>query len=143
MSTPAQVAQLYFDAWNQRDAAAIVATFADGGTYADPTTPGPLTGAAIGAYAEGLWSAFPDLSFEILSSVQNGDGLLSAEWFMNGTNTGSMSGLPPAGLSVALHGADFIRIEGNKIRSVQGYFDSGGVPRALGLDVIVQPHAIG
>jgi hypothetical protein len=34
---PLDVAQTYFDVWNQRDPAAIVATFAEGGTYSDPT----------------------------------------------------------------------------------------------------------
>jgi hypothetical protein len=62
---------------------------------------------------------------------------------MKGTNTGGFMGLPPSGISVRLAGADFIQIEGDGIRSVQGYFDSAAVPRALGLDVIVQPKAIG
>jgi hypothetical protein len=30
---PMQVAERYFDAWNRRDATAIVASFASGGTY--------------------------------------------------------------------------------------------------------------
>jgi len=138
-----QVFQAYADAWNRHDAAAIVATFLEGGTYADPTTNGPLTGETIGAYAESLWAAFPDLSFEMLSSLENGDGLLSAEWLMKGTNTGSMSGLPPTGKSISVRGADFVLVEDGKIRSVQGYFDPGEVPRSLGLDIIVQPVAIG
>jgi steroid delta-isomerase-like uncharacterized protein len=142
-SNPLQVFQAYADAWNSHDAAAIVAIFLEGGTYADPKTPGPLTGRAIGAYAESLWAAFPDLSFEMLSSLENGDGLLSAEWLMKGTNTGSMNGLPPTGKSISVRGADFVRVEGGKIRSVQGYFDPGEVPRSLGLDIIVQPRAIG
>lgn len=142
-TTPLQIAQRYFDAWNQHDAAAIVGLFADGGTYTDPATKGPLSGTAIGANAEALWAAFPDLSFETHSVMQNESGLVSAQWLMKGTNTGSMYGLPPTGAAVALPGADFIRIEGEKIRSVQGYFDSAAVPRALGLDVIIQPKVIG
>src|ERR1051326_1781074 len=140
---PVEIAQRYFDAWNRHDAAAVVATFAETGTYADPVTPEPLTGAAIGAYAQGLWEAFPDLSFDILSVIENASGLVSAEWLMKGTNTGPFSGLPPTRASVKLPGADFIRVNGEKIHSVQGYFDSGALPRALGLDVIVQPKAIG
>jgi len=138
-----QVVQAYFDAWNQHDAAAILATFAEGGTYSDPATPGPLNGAAIEAYAQGLWAAFPDLSFDIVSVTANDVSLVSAEWLMKGTNTGSFNGLPPTGIAVTLNGADFVRVEGGKIRSVQGYFDSGALPHALGLDVIVQPKAIG
>lgn len=140
---PAESAQRYFDAWNRHDAAGIVSTFHDGGTYADPTTPGPLTGQAIGAYAQVLWAAFPDLSFEVASLAQNGDGLVAAEWVMRGVNTGSFMGLPPTGVTVTLPGSDFIRVEDDKIRSVQGYFDGGAVPRALGLDVIVQPKTVG
>jgi hypothetical protein len=34
-------------------------------------------------------------------------------------------------------------VDDGKIHSVQGYFDSVALPRALGLDVIVQPRAIG
>jgi steroid delta-isomerase-like uncharacterized protein len=140
---PLQVFQQYTDSWNRHDAAAVVATFADGGTYSDPITPGPLRGAAIGAYAESLWAAFPDLSFETVSAMENGDGLLAAEWLMRGTNTGPMNGLPPTGKSIAQNGADFVRVKDGKICSVQGYFDPGVVPRLLGLDVIVQPKAIG
>lgn len=142
-NSPWEVFQAYADAWHRHDAAAIVATFADGGTYTDPATPGPLTGAAIGAYATSLWDAFPDLSFEVLSSLENGDGLFSAEWQMNGTNTGPIYGFPPTGRSISLRGADFVRVESGKIRSVQGYFDAGAVPRSLGLEVIVQPTALG
>ena len=143
LQKPVEIAQRYFDAWNRHDTGAIVATFAETGTYADPVTPGPLTGAAIGAYAQGLWDAFPDLSFDIVSIMENASGLASAEWVMKGTNTGPFNGLPPTGVAVVLPGADFIRVDDGKILSVQGYFDSGALPRALGLDVIVQPRAIG
>jgi steroid delta-isomerase-like uncharacterized protein len=140
---PVETAQRYFEAWNRHDVGAIVATFAETGTYADPVTPGPLTGAAIGAYAQGLWGAFPDLSFDIVSITENASGLVSAEWVMKGTHTGPFNGLPPTGAAVVLPGADFFRVDAGKIHSVQGYFDSVALPRALGLDVIVQPRAIG
>jgi steroid delta-isomerase-like uncharacterized protein len=138
-----QVFEAYADAWNRHDADAIVATFADGGTYNDPTTPGPLTGAAIGEYARGLWSAFPDLSFELARATEGEGGAISVEWVMRGVNSGSMMGMPPTGRAVEVRGVDVAVVAEGKLRSVQGYFDSAAVPRALGLDVIVQPHAIG
>lgn len=52
-------------------------------------------------------------------------------------------GLPPTGRAIALDGADFVRIQGDTIRSVQGYFDSRAVPEQLGLDVVVQPKTAG
>ena len=136
-------AQRYFDGWNVRDAAAIVATFAPGGTYQDPTTPGPLTGDAIGRYAAGLWSAFPDLRFELASVAPAGEGMVAAQWIMRGTNHGPMMGLPPTGKTVELPGADFLVVEDAGIRSVTGYFDSAALPRQLGLQTIVQPNQIG
>ena len=142
-SNSLQVFQAYADAWSRHDADAIVATFADVGTYSDPTTPGPLSGAAIGEYASGLWSAFPNLSFELGRAMEGEGGTLSVEWVMRGVNSGSMMGLPPTGRPVEVSGVDVAVVVDGKLRSVQGYFDSAAVPRALGLDVIVQPHAIG
>ena len=37
-----EAASRYFDAWNARDAAAVLESLVKGGTYTDPTTPGPL-----------------------------------------------------------------------------------------------------
>jgi hypothetical protein len=65
---PLDVAHTYFDDYNQRDPAAIVATFAEGGTYSDPTVPA-LMGPALAAYTSGLFAAFPNLSFEIASAA--------------------------------------------------------------------------
>ena len=66
---PLDVTHAYFDAWNRRDPAAIVATFVEGGIYSDPTVPA-LTGSALAAHTSGLFAAFPDLSFEIVSAAQ-------------------------------------------------------------------------
>jgi len=138
-----EVAQKYFDAWNRKDGASIAATFAAGGTYEDPASQGPLQGDAIAAYASGLFAAFPDLSFEIASASASTDGLVAAQWIMRGTNSAPFMGLPPTGKKIELKGADFIQVDGDKVRSVRGYFDGGELPRQLGLQVVVQPHAIG
>ncbi len=138
-----KVAQRYFDAWNLRDSMALTEIFASGGTYSDPVSGGTLSGAAIADYAQGLWQAFADLSFEIVSCAHCGNGAVAGQWLMRGTNTGSFKGLPPTGRAVVVSGADFIEVEGDKIRAVQGYFDSRSVPDQLGLQVIVQPHEIG
>ena len=137
------VAQRYFDAWIHRDADGIIAVFTEDGTYSDPTAGQGLRRGATADYARGLWDAFPDLTFEIISKAQTGPESIAAQWVMRGTNTGSLQGLPPTGRSVEVPGADFIEIEGDKIRSVQGYFDSRAVPDQLGLQVVVQPKAIG
>jgi len=140
---PIECAQQYFDAWNRRDADAVLATFAPDATYCDPASGGRLGGEAFKGYMNGLWAAFPDLSFEITTAGAAGPDLVAAQWVMRGTNLGSMMGLPPTGRSVTVPGADFIRVSGGKIQSVDGYFDSRAVPEQLGLQVLVQPRELG
>ena len=62
---------------------------------------------------------------------------------MRGTNTASFMDLPPTGRELSLPGADFMTFRDDGIATVTGYFDSGKLPRDLGLDVIVQPSSIG
>jgi steroid delta-isomerase-like uncharacterized protein len=138
-----ECAQKYFDAWNRRNADAVLATFAPDGTYCDPTSGGRLRGEALKGYMAGLWAAFPDLSFEIVSNGLAAENLVAAQWVMRGTNSGSMMGLPPTGKLVTVSGADFVRVAGGKIQTVDGYFDSRAVPEQLGLQVLVQPREIG
>lgn len=135
-------AKKYFDAWNAHDADAIVNTFADNGTYCDPTT-GEISGDAIGANAKRLWDAFPDLSFEIVSIAEAGSGRVVAEWIMKGTNTGTFQRLPPTGRKISLAGADVIELGMEGIKAVRGYFDTRAIPEQLGLQVLVQPFQVG
>jgi steroid delta-isomerase-like uncharacterized protein len=139
---PTEVARRYIDAWNQRSAAAINEMFVEGGTYTDPVSKGTLTGAAIGGFAEVLFASFPDLSFEITSNAETVSGAV-LEWTMRGTNIGSLSGLPPTGARIAQPGIDVIRVSGDKVLSVRGYFDRQIMLDQLGLQVVVQPHQVG
>ncbi|MCP5284727.1 MAG: nuclear transport factor 2 family protein [Burkholderiaceae bacterium] len=143
LSDPVALARRYFDAWRQRDAAAVLATLAPGGTYEDPLTGGPIAGAAFAGYMQGLWAAFPDLDFTLGEVVRVADGRVHGLWRMHGHNHGSFNGLPPTGRAVDLPGMDVIEVGAEGVTSVSGYFDSAVVPRQLGLDVIVQPPELG
>jgi steroid delta-isomerase-like uncharacterized protein len=136
------IAQRYFDAWNRHDSSAIAASFAEDGTYSDPTTGGLLSGNAIVAYAAGLFAAFPDLAFELVSAAPAGEDMIAAQWLMRGTNTAPFNNAPPTGNTVVLPGADFITIEGDRIRSVQGYFDQKAFVEQLNLHVILAPFML-
>jgi steroid delta-isomerase-like uncharacterized protein len=138
-----EAVQHYLDAWIARDADGILRSLTTQGTYEDPGTGGPIAGEDLRGYVTGLWSAFPDLTFEIESLAETGPDTAAAQWVMLGTNTGSMAGLPPTGRQMRLPGADFFTLRNTKISKVRGYFDSAGVPRQLGLEVVVQPREIG
>ena len=135
-------AKQYLDAWNAHDADAIVKTFAANGTYCDPTT-GEISGDAIAGNAKRLWSAFPDLSFEVVSVAEAGAGRVVAEWIMKGTNSATFQGLPATGRAISLPGIDVIEIGVDGIKTVRGYFDTRAVLDQLGLQVLVQPFKAG
>jgi ketosteroid isomerase-like protein len=62
-----EVMKQSFDAWNRHDADAILTLYADGGTYSAPRAGKELTGKAIANYAKAVWTAYPDMSIEIIS----------------------------------------------------------------------------
>jgi steroid delta-isomerase-like uncharacterized protein len=91
----------YVDAWNRHDADAIVALFAEGGTYSNPMAGQGLTGQAIASFAKGLFTVYPDACFEIVSIGDTGGGLVAWQWLARGTNSGPLAdGSPPTGRSL-------------------------------------------
>jgi steroid delta-isomerase-like uncharacterized protein len=145
LATPARArVARYFDAWNQHDPAAVVAAFAPGGTYTDPTVAGTrLSGDSLASYASALFTGFPDLTFDVERTDTVGDERVISRWRMHGTNTGPFRGAPPTGKVVSLPGVDFIALAAEGICSVEGIFDRQMLAEQLGLQVLVQPHAAG
>ena len=104
-----EVTQRSLDAWNSHDADAIVALYAEGGTYSAPRAgKEALTGKAIADYAKAVWRAYPDMSLDIISSGDTGGGLVATQWVLHGTNTGPyFDGTPPTSRTVAYPVASF------------------------------------
>ena len=129
-----EIAKRYVEAWNRHDADAIVALFVEGGTYSNPVAGQGLTGQAIADFAKGVFTTFPDVSFEIVSVGDTGGGLVAFQWLARATNTGPLAdGSPPTGRSLTQPGASFIQVEGDKIRSDQVYHDQKTMDEQLGL----------
>jgi steroid delta-isomerase-like uncharacterized protein len=129
-----EVVKRHFDAWNRHDAGAIVALFAEGGTYSNPVAGQGLTGQAIASFAKWVFTAYPDVSFEIVSIGDTGGGLVATQWLARATNTGPLADdSPPTGRSVTLPGASFTQVESDKIRSEQVYHDRQTIDEQLGL----------
>jgi len=138
-----QRAKAYFDAWNAHDTDAITATFAAGGSYADPNVPDGISGPHLAGYAGAIFAAFSDLEFEIVKKFTSGDGAIIAEWLMKGTHDGELNGLPPTGRTIAVPGIDVIEAEADGITSVRGYFSNGSMMEQLDCQVLVQPKRLG
>jgi steroid delta-isomerase-like uncharacterized protein len=133
----------YFDAWNSHDPAAVVAALTDDGTYEDPMSGGPLSGDELAANVAGVYAGFPDVHFEIASVATAGDRA-SAQWRMQGTNTGPLPGGPATGGTIDLPGADFFTYDAGaeKVSSVVGYFDTATMLGQLGLQAHISPADI-
>jgi predicted ester cyclase/heme-degrading monooxygenase HmoA len=136
-------ARRYVAAWNARNATRLAESFRPGGTYEDPNTGGPIEAGPLGHYAGSLWAAFPDLTFEELGYGETAPGEIVFRWVMRGTNRGSLRGLPPTGATIALPGADFITACDDGLQRVEGFFDGATLMRQLGVQVQVQPYAVG
>jgi steroid delta-isomerase-like uncharacterized protein len=128
-----EVTQASFDAWNSHDADAILALYADGGTYSAPRSGNDLTGKAIANYAKALSTAYPDFSIEIISIGDTGGGLVATQWVFHGTHTGPyFDGTPPTGRTLTLPGGTFTQVENGKIRYERVYMDRQTVTEQLG-----------
>jgi len=128
-----EIARNNFNSWNRHDADAIVAAYAEGGVYINPDLPEGIAGAAIGDFAKGLWTIFPDFSLDLISIGDMGGELIALEWVAHGTNTGAFpDGTPATGRKVTLQCAGFDQYEGTKIRRAKAYFDRLGLHKQLG-----------
>ncbi len=129
--TPKEVIEAYFAAWDAHDPQAVVALFADGGSYEDPVTGSPLTGDAIGEYAKGLFAAFPDLKLELISQAPTSTGQIAVPWLLFGTHQGPLGEMEATGRSVVLQGCDYIEVEDEKLRLVYGTFSVDNLMQQL------------
>ena len=131
--SPSALVEAYVAGWNAHDGSAVLATFADGGTYEDPTLPGPIGGEDLVGYITGLATAFPDLHFDVEGLAVDGDEAF-LRWRMRGTNTGPMPGAPePSNGTCDLPGIDVITVGESGIVRVVGYFDQKTLGEQLGL----------
>lgn len=117
-----EVIEAYFAAWDAHDPQAVINLYADDGTYEDPATGGPLSGAAIGDYAQGLFTAFPDLRLELISQAETSIGQVAVPWLLFGTHQGPLGEMEATGKSAVLRGCDYIVVEDGKLKTVYGIF---------------------
>lgn len=130
--------QQYNDAWNERNFAIFAQIFADGVTYWDPFVAKPLPAGEMGAYAQQLLTAFPDLRFDV-TFERSGADFGTFEWVMRGSNSGESALHPATSRPLALPGIDLITVEDGRIRAIKAYFDVREYARQLGLETLRIP----
>ncbi len=74
---------------------------------------------------------FPDIHFEILSAISDGD-CVAINWIMTGTQLGPIGGVPPTGKSIHTKGLTIYHFSNGKICGHSQVFDRTTVMRQLG-----------
>ena len=126
-----------WDAINAHDLNALERMEAANFSATLPGAPGPLNSGGNKAYLQGFITAFPDLHFEIVRTVSDGDNVVT-EWVGTGTHTGplvSPSGqsIPPTGKKATTHGSNTFEVKNGKLSSTSGYWNMAELLIQLGL----------
>ena len=137
-----RVANEYIESWNSHDASRALGLLPPGGTYFSPVT-GEASREQLARHMSDMFSAFPDLRFELLDWRVSGLGSLVGEWTMRGTHSAPFCGLPPTGKKIALPGVDIIESRGGTLQSIRSYFDEGTLFKQLDALVSVTPKTLG
>lgn len=127
----------YNAAWNEHDVDAIVAMHTDDSVFENHTTGDMSTGRqAIGEAIAGIFTVFPDLTFETRRQYLR-DDLVIQEWTARGTHEGTMrrNGIEvePTGRAVEYRGMDVIPIRDGLVARKDVYSDGVTLLRQLGL----------
>lgn len=130
----------YNDAWNRHDVDAIVSMHTEDSVFENHTTGDLNVGKdAIRQAISGIFSVFPDLSFETRRQYIR-DDLVVQEWTASGTHLGKMtrSGIDvePTRRTVEYRGMDVIPIRDGLVVRKDVYSDSITLLRQLGLTEI-------
>jgi steroid delta-isomerase-like uncharacterized protein len=132
-SVAERVLEEWAAAWSSHDTERLLALFTDDCTYEDVTF-GVVTHGKkeLRAFADGAFSAAPDILFELTSRFVNAS-FAGMEWSMSGTHKGAFPGLPPTGKRFSVRGATIIDLRAGKIRRNADYWDSATLMRQVGL----------
>jgi steroid delta-isomerase-like uncharacterized protein len=127
----------YNAAWNDHDVEKIVSLHTEDSVFENHVTGDVNVGREqIGRAIAGIFSVFPDLSFETRRAYIRED-LVVQEWTARGTHEGTMtrSGMdvPPTGRKVEYKGMDVIPIRDGLVARKDVYSDSVTLLRQLGL----------
>lgn len=141
MSIEAAV-EAYLDAWNAHDGEKAASSFAEDGTYEDPSTRLPVRRFDVPTAMWALEAILPDFRFEVTSITATGDRA-AVEWILHGANTKPLKpGIDPTGKTIHLRGVELF--EGApQLRRATRYFDQEALFRQIGMQVIVEPFAQG
>ena len=131
----ALVNRWFEDIFRKGNLAVVEQIFASNFVNHDPGAPPggwPPGSDGAKAVAAAYREAFPDVHFTIEDQIVEGD-MVVTRWTAQGTNTGSLFGMPPTGKPVTVTGVQIDRIAGGKIVETWVNYDGLGMMQQLGI----------
>lgn len=109
------IAEAYFAAWNETDAAArktlVEAAFAPGVSYRDPIMQGD-SHAGIDGLIAGVHNQFPGFRFTLKGKADGFGDNIRFSW-----------GLGPDGAEAVIEGSDFATLKDHRLSAITGFLD--------------------
>src|SRR6266566_7237188 len=126
--------RLFQEFWDQKNLAVADELLAANHVDHTPGSPPGLPPGPEGfkQFASVYFTAFPDLRITIDDMVAEGDTVVT-RWTAQGTNTGSLFGMPATNKSATVTGITIYRIAGGKIVETWTNFDGLGMMQQLGV----------
>jgi hydroxyacylglutathione hydrolase len=133
MST-AEVAKRYFAALTAHDVDGALDCWAPGGVDRFVGQQELVAPDGVRDYFDGLFSAFPDFTFEVLDTT-TARNRTAVRWRARGTfaGPGRFNGFEPNGATIEVEGCDLVTVEDDHIVHNDAFLDSSTIARQLGL----------
>ena len=125
---------IYLDAWNAHDSAAVASHMADDAIYEDVALGRVLHGPSeIASFVEEATRSSSDFKFESVSLFAAGSDYAN-EWVMLGTNDRELAGVPATGRSFRVRGASIGRLDASgRIVENRDYYNLAELLTQLGM----------
>ena len=133
-----ELAHHWMEAWNRKDANALLALMTDDIAYDDPALPATVHGKeGVRAFTDTCWRAMPDMSFtEPMGMFVAQEGArIVAPWHMSATFTGPLDppGFAPTGDRIEVDGVDVWELRDGLVCRYWAYYDNMDIGRQIGL----------
>ena len=126
------VSRRFHEAVGKGSAQALQEEFAPNYVAHFPGVPVPLDSEGFNQLVNVFATGFPDSHFDLDDVFAVGDKVVT-RWRVQGTNTGSLFGMPATNKSATFTGITINRIAGDKIAEQWVNFDALGMMQQLGL----------
>lgn len=120
-------------AWNSHDEERVIGFYSPDYIGDDVGQASPLRGRdGIRGVLHECWKAFPDLRFEVISTLVEGSRLVIV-WNGEGTHQGTIMHIPATGHRVQVRGVSILDVQDGMIVRGQYIWDMAGMLRHMGL----------